>query len=146
MDHNLNFFVNGKNLNFVNSRQLILFLKWKTSIFLLMEDDLNNFLNVRQPHFLTDGRWSQSKQVEVGKPSLASPRLTWAWHSSAPACFNIFNILLFLIDISINFEIISHLSVSALKKTTCPNVSMLSSQPLPPGACLIGYSLSLELK
>ena len=71
MEDNLNYFVNGwwNKLSF----------KWKMwSIYLYIEDDLNLYLNAR---------WTQfSNTVKTSKSSLVSLSLTWAWHSSAPAC------------------------------------------------------------
>ena len=61
--------------------------------FLNMEDGLNIFLKGRLPqYFGKRKKTSMFFQLEhnlnflLGKASLASPSLFWAWHSSAPAC------------------------------------------------------------
>ena len=56
MDHNLNLFVNGKTFNLSILNNLSYFSNGRYLFSLLMEDNLNKFLNVRQSHFLTDGR------------------------------------------------------------------------------------------
>ena len=57
MEDDLNFFENGRHLNFLdNGRLPQLFRKWKTtSIFLKMEDDLNFFENGRRPQNIKSG-------------------------------------------------------------------------------------------
>ena len=96
LEDNLNFLVNGRRPQF--------FGKWKTtSIFLYIEDELKFLANGRQLHLFVNGRQLQTfntgntktKTISTsGKAVLASPSLNWAWHSSAPACFQfIFSML-----------------------------------------------------
>ena len=49
-----------------------------------MEDDLNLKVNGRRPQFLS--KW----KTTTGKAGLASPSFSWAWHSSAQACYTFF--------------------------------------------------------
>jgi hypothetical protein len=71
------------------------FGKWKTtSISRQMKDHINIFLNRVWP-------WICNKKALnffLGTASLASPSLTGAWHSSAPACFFYF-VIHFIFDL-----------------------------------------------
>ena len=117
MEDDLNFSRNGRrpqfqemeeNFNFSgNGRRPQFFGKWKTtSIFHEMEDNLNFSGNRRQLKFSENGRppqfnisWYQiflsyfywlmliKNNLQINQ---SQPSLTWAWHSSAPACFRFF--------------------------------------------------------
>ena len=97
MEDELNFLADGRRPQY--------FGKWKSTsklwqlkakwISFYIEDDLNIFSNGRQLQYF--GKWKItliSFQLEdnlnflLGKASLASPSLFWAWHSSAPACLH----------------------------------------------------------
>ena len=59
-----------------------------------MEDALNFKVNGRRPHFFVKWkRTSMTFEMEddhsffLGKADVASPSFSWAWHSSAPSCF-----------------------------------------------------------
>ena len=65
---------------FYNGRQPECFDKLKTtSMFWQMEDDINR----RQTHCF---QLEDDLNFLIGKAGLANPSLSWAWHSSAPAC------------------------------------------------------------
>ena len=76
--------------------------KWKMiSSAWLMEEDLNVFLNGRQEQFTA---------------GLAIPSFSWAWHSSAPACFfiSLESVIFWMsnVDICIAYYILFELSLT----------------------------------
>ena len=95
MEDDLNLFSNEKQSHF--------FFNWKmTSIYFLMVNDFNFLLsNGRGPQFCFS-TWRQPQSIFVlllnnsGRNSLkvrpsnlaSQPSLSWAWHSSAPACLS----------------------------------------------------------